>query len=617
MPKPISGAREEYKRYDAIDAHESLSQKKKDDRQASALRPHEREIAHRKTEELQSLVASLLDDKDDLDGSQHFTALSTADGEFTVMKQKAMDNMSDKMSNIINLGRFLDLPVELIMDVQSLLQPAITSTTKQTLFTLDDETPEWSESIEAAKFALKACKMVLDTMIEGRDDYRMRREEIIDVIVDLLKFVKDACIVPIVQARRSGPSQNLFTAACGQRKELQAVLRLCGSVITRFASLIGKCNLSDRALNSLEFLTLELLMEQNSDSEKDSVFTIAKFEQFRQKAVDVLAQIFARHAEQRNSILNGVLSNLEKIPDKKASARQFKSAREVSIMTISALFMRFVQVAATNPDVQTKKAAAHSPVEASDEESSENDSKPAVRRKKTSNDTPSEIAQNLSKRSKQIALHIVKSLVDRASNVSKTGDKPFRNLLDLFIEDFCNVLGSPEWPAANMLLQQLLVRMQHILQADQTAKHSVIDKDMALATMTRIGCGVIDFKVGLKKLKREKLDVSQSELSSKLARLVDEAISDDTRGGVNDMDLLAFDGPYRMVIESLRDYLELHANQEDPHLQSTTGCHVSLWLAAVVQAFPDEDADAQPQAAKDVRARLESMIIDSKWLARK
>jgi hypothetical protein len=157
MPKPISGVREEYKRYDAIDAPESLSQMKKDDRQASALRPHEREIAHRKTEELQSLVASLLDDKDDLDGSQHFTALSTTDGEFTVMKQKAMDNMSDKMSNIINLGRFVDLPVELVMDMQSLLQPAITSTTKQTLFTLDDETPEWSESIEAAKFATTAC----------------------------------------------------------------------------------------------------------------------------------------------------------------------------------------------------------------------------------------------------------------------------------------------------------------------------------------------------------------------------------------------------------------------------------------------------------------------------
>jgi len=621
MPKPISGAREEYTRYDTIDAPESLSQKKKEDRQAqasaAALRPHEREIADRKTEELQSLVASLLEDKDDLDGSQHFTTVTTPDGDFTIMKAKAMDSLSEKMANIINLGRFVALPVDLVMDVQSLLQPTITSTTKNTLFAQEDETPEWSESIDATKFALKACKMVLDTMIEGRDDYRMRREEIVDVIIDLIKFTKDACIVPIVQARRSGPNEGLFSAATGEKKELQAVLRLCGSVISRFATLIGKCNLSDRALNSLEFLTLELVMEQNSDSEKDSVFSIPKFEQFRQKAVDVLAQIFAQHSEQRNSILNGILSNLEKVSDKKASARQFKSVREVPIMTISALFMRFVQVAATNPDTQSKTAAALSAAEVSDGESSEDESGTNARRKKRRNDTPGQVAQKLSQNGINIAHIIANSLVDRASNVSKTGDKPFRNLLDLFIEDFCNVLGSPEWPAANMLLAQLLLRMQLILQGDQSAKHSVVDKDMALATMSRIGCGVIDFKQRLKKLKREKLDVSQSELSSKLARLIDEAISDDTKEGVNDMDLLAFDGPYRMVVESLREYLELHASQEDPHLQETTGCHVTSWLASVIRAFPEDDADAHPLAVREVRERLECMIMDSKWLARK
>jgi len=63
------------------------------------------------------------------------------------------------------------------MDVQSLLQPTITSTTKKTLFTQEDETPEWSESIDAAKFALKACKMVLDTMTEGEGTVRIEVQE--------------------------------------------------------------------------------------------------------------------------------------------------------------------------------------------------------------------------------------------------------------------------------------------------------------------------------------------------------------------------------------------------------------------------------------------------------
>jgi cohesin loading factor subunit SCC2 len=376
--------------------------------------------------------------------------------------------------------------------------------------------------------------------------------------------------------------------------------------------------LSERALNSLEYLTLELVMEPNSDSEKDSVFTVQKFEQFRQKAVDVLAEIFARHIEQQSSILNGILSNLEKLPDKKASARQFKSAREVPIMTISALFMRFVQVAAANKTMPAKKGISKGTEEGSSEEESDNELGAAMKNKKRGRSDKTQLAQSLFAKAMQIAATIVTSLIERASNVSKTGDKPFRNLLDLFIEDFCNVLGSPEWPAAEMLLQQILVRMQNILQADLTAKQSVVDKDMALSTMSRIGCGALDLKIRLKKLKREKLDVSLSGLSSQLDRLLDEALNDDAREGINDMDLLAFDGPYRMVVESLPDYMDSLSSHDDPRLQSVSGCHVTLWMNAVNRAFPAsaEDTDTYPLAVKNIRKHLESITMDSRWLAR-
>jgi cohesin loading factor subunit SCC2 len=619
IPKPISGRREEYKHYDVVDPADSLPQNKKEqstDSAAAALKPHEREIADRKIDELKTLVASLLDDKDDLEGSENFKHVSTLDTDFVVLRAKAMNALSDKISNIINLGRFAVLPVDLVMDVQSLLQPGVISATKNELFRLTDETIEWSDSIEAAKVALKAAKMILDTMIEGRDDYRMRREEIIDIVIDLIKFIKDACIVPVVQARRSGSTEELFITATGQKKELQTVLRVCGSVISRFAMLIGKYNLSDRALNGMEYLALELVMEQNSDSEKDSIFTIQKFELFRQKAVDVLAEIFARHAGQQTSIVNGILSNLEKLPDKKASARQFKSAREAPIMTISALFMRFVQVAATNREAQAERTVARHLEDASEEEASDYDPGTTASKSKKRDNAPAQVAKTLVLRAKTIAQTIAGFLVDRASNVAKTSDKPFRNLLDLFIDDFCNVLGSPEWPGAEILLEQILVRMQALLLVDQPAKTSVNDKDMALSIMARIGCGILDFRHRLRKLKREKLDVSQSDISSKLDRLVEEAMDENVKEGVYDMDLLAFDGPYRMVIESLPDYLDLHSSQDDARLQSVSGCHVTLWLAAFDRAFPhNADPDTRPLAVEQLRERMNQLGRDHKVLA--
>jgi cohesin loading factor subunit SCC2 len=499
------------------------------------------------------------------------------------------------------------------MQIQSLLEPSITSTGQPALSLQDDD---WSDSLEKAKSALTASKLVLNSMIEGSDDYRIRREDIVSTIIDLIKTMKNDCIVPVIQSRRSDSSDGLYETAMAHRKGLVVVLRQCGIVLSRFATLIGKVNLPERALNVMEDLTLGVLVEQNSDSEKDSVFGIQKFEQFRQKAMDVLAQIFARHAQQRNSILNGILSNLEKLPDKKASARQFKSAREAPIMAISALFMRFVQVAATNSETPTRDANEQTHKEEVSEYEPGSSLKDGTERAKTK-ESPSRLAQDLTRKANHIAGIITSTLVDRASNVSKTGDKPFRNLLDLFIEDFCNVLGSPEWPAAAMLLSALLIRMATMVQGENSAKQSVVDKDMALSTMAKMGCGVIDFKHRLKLLKRS-LDTSQSDLSAKLDRLMDDALTDHTKDNINVIDLYAFDGPYRMVIESLRDYLEMQPSQEDPHLQSVTGCHVTIWLDAVLRTYSANDADIpQPRAAKEVQEHLESMFMDSKWLSRK
>lgn len=605
--KPAAVKKEEYQRFDNIVVNKHSSQRKVE-KDTTILRPHERELADRKIEELESFVIRLCDERDDLDASGSFSRVSTAEGEMNVIEPRTMDRLSDRMANVNNLGRFSELPVDLITQIQKLLEPSITYTGQLTLFPQDED---WSEGISQARAALQASKLILASMIDGRDDYRLRPEDTVGIIIDLIKVIRNECIMPVVQARRS---DSLFDTANSRRKELINVLRGCGAVLSRFATLIGRVNLPERGLNVLEDLTVGLLVEQNSDSEKDSVFGIKPFESFRQKAMDVLAQIFARHAEQRPSILNGILSNLEKLPDKKASARQFKSAREVPIMSISALFMRFVQVAATNRDSRTDHSSAN---EDEDMEYESSTAAPQTSKRKNQNNTPDQIARALALNANHTAHTITSNLVDRASNVSKTGDKPFRNLLDLFIEDFCNVLGSPEWPAAAVLLSKLLVRMDNMVHGDTAAKQSVVDKDMALSTMAKMGCGVIEFRHRLKHLKRS-LDASQSELSAKLDRLTDDALTDSVKDDINPMDLYEFDGPYRMVIESLSDYLELQRGQEDPHLESVTGCHVTLWLDSVIRTLDKSSADApHSQAAEELQRRLEAMIMDPKWLDRK
>lgn len=604
----------EYQRFNNI-ATSTPALHREADGGKSVLRPHEREIADRKIEELEAFVSKLQEERDDLDITGNFTRVTTSDGEMKVLEQRAMDRLSDKMANVNNLGHLAELSVDLVSQFQKLLEPSITCTGQLTLFPQDED---WSDGIEKARAALQASKLMLTSMIDGRDDYRLRPEDTVSAIIDLIKVIRNECIVPVVQARRV---DSLFDFANSRRKELLGVLRGCGAVLSRFATLIGKVNLPERGLNILEDLAVGLLVEQNSDTEKDSVFGIKAFETFRQKAMDVLAQIFARHTEQRPSILNGILSNLEKLPDKKASARQFKSAREVPIMSISALFMRFVQVAAMNKESRTNRMSENRADYDEDEDetsvrkSDTNLQQSSKHKRKTG--ASSQTASFLAANARNIADTITGSLVHRASNVSKTGDKPFRNLLDLFVEDFLNVLGSPEWPAATTILQSFLARMIATVSAENAAKHTVADKDMALATLAKMGCGIIDFKHRLRQLKRG-LDTSQSEVSAKLDRLAEDAFDD--KNGINAIDLYEFEGPYRIIVESLSSYLELRRDQEDLHLESVTGCHVTLWLDTVhekLEKLEKSSPDPLPTQLVEVHRKLEAMLTDSRWLERK
>ncbi|PSN62041.1 hypothetical protein BS50DRAFT_680336 [Corynespora cassiicola Philippines] len=624
-PLPPTIRREEYQRFDNI-VVESLSQKRVDDSRSQpgmpAMRPREREIAEDKIDDLRSLVERLSDERDDCDESRNFTKFNTIDSEFTVLEDNAIARLSNSISEVVRTGAFAAVPIETILQIQALCDPSISATIQLPLEMKADEVPQdddlynWLSDVDKSESGLKASRLALDTMIKGRDDRRICPEDLVISIIQATKHVLNSCIIPVVGSSRSGASADLFNMATKHGKRMHSVLRICGSIFSRLATLIGKINLADTALNPIAYLAVAIIVEQNSESEKDSVFGIQKFESFRQKAMEILAQIFACRPDQRSFIITEILTNLEKLPDKRASARQFKSAREAPIMLVSALFMRFVQVAATNRELSNKKSSVQ-PEEDDDEDAdgdadsdyeAELKSKNAKAKAKA-NKAASQLAQKHIGNATAIAHHIAKSLVDRSLNVSKTGDKPFRNLLDLFIEDYCNVLGSPEWPAAVILLQQLLSHMSHI----QTSDPATNNKDMALGLMARMGCGIIDFRLRMKD-HRKNLDISESDLSARLHQLADDALSS---SGVNKKDLLAFDGPYRMVLESLPKYLNPEAGQEDPHLQSVIGCHVTSWLHTFNREFQSADGDDHAQQPiLRTKERLEAMIMDPAWLSR-
>jgi cohesin loading factor subunit SCC2 len=550
----------------------------------------------------------------DSDDPGYFVSISTDEGELSGLTDTALAMLGDAVSKVNNLGCFPEVSAEDILMLQSLCEPLVTAASRLPFDLESDSDDDQLRLLTQTELGLKGCRMIMQTMTEGRDERRICSEDLIQGIVRLLKRLFASVIAPVVESRRSGSSSQLFVIGSKHKKELHGILRRCATIISQIATLIGKVKLTEYTLSGIESLAVDIIFSQNSAHETDSALGIQKFETFRQTAMDVIAQIFSFHPDQRNSLAVEILTNLEKLPDKRASARNFRSAHESPIMLASALFMRMVQ-ASTNND-RSDEASAPSLAE-SEEEDAEGDSdfealesQGRARKSRHQRRTPREMASQAVASVRKVATLIIQTMVAKAENVSKSGDKPFRNLLDLFVGDLCSVLGSPEWPAASLFLEMLLAIMQR--QKDK----SVQAADMALATMGTMGVGMIDFATRLKAVKRD-LDITHSSLSSKLVPLVDDSL----KHSIHLKDVLSLDGPYRAVLDSLSRYLNPHSPRvarEDPHFRSLSSYYAAYWAYSFYKVFGEEEQKGvAPHPSVDaLEKHIRQLIGDPDWISK-
>lgn len=577
----------------------------------ATLQPAERDLAEQKIHRLQKLVGKYTEAKDDLE-SEHFEKISTLDSDITVMTSDALKTLYDRVMSVYATRCFSSVPVETIVQIFSLCDPLIAISDQASLFG-EEDLDTWTSDLVTVETGLKAARLALTAMLEGPPDRRTSSEDLLTAIVRLMKRVLESCIFPVLAASRRDTDSSIFAYASNHKPEISTILRLCTTVEERLAQTVRKITLPDSALNAVEFLALTLLVHPNSDSEKDSALGIQQFERLRRSAMEVLVNIFASCPDHQQYVLNEILNSLEKLPDKGSNTRQFKSVREEPIMTVSAIFMQFVQVAATNIEdkrTQTKPDPAEEESSSEDNSESEYEADRPIKRKNKSfkgNASAEATARRLSNSAQQIAHRIASTLIERAKNVTKSGDKPFRNLLDMFVDDFCKVLGSPEWPAANLLLFPLLVQMINL-------RDDKDNRNMALSVLGTMGCGIIDFKKRIRLL-RHSIDVSHSDLSAKLHQLTEDILEDDDVR-LKKGDVLALKDPYRMVIESLPDYLKINDNPDDLHLLSVRGCHVTCWLDLISQVVPKDDGVADDQVIFALRREVQSMALEPRWSSR-
>ncbi|KAI1163266.1 hypothetical protein F5B18DRAFT_323400 [Nemania serpens] len=546
----------------------------------------------------------------------------TAEQELT-MASGAHDKVQKLLQRTIEVGCFGQVPLDGLIRLQNLSEGSL-KYADSLEFRINEDWGEtdvglWAQQILDIERGLKATRTVVRVMCGGREEKQLYSEDLIQIGLNLFRNVMEGIIVPIAEMRSTGPTASLFHSLATHKKAIVTLFASSQKLFALMSDLIGGIDLSETVVNTLEFLSSRLMFVENAYTEKDSVVGVSKFDGLRLVAMHMLSQIFLKNPAQREGILSEILTSLEKLPVGKQKARQFKLSGGGSIQPISALIMRLIQASAGKVD--NRKDESRSRIM----QSIQNNAAPltgqitnkslftirtedhAAIEHEVAVQELQDLAKKLFDGAYRYAHYVVNFIVKRALKSTKSGDTPYRNLLDLFVEDFTTCLDSPDWPAAELLLRLTMYLMFQQIDAEKNAAPA---RNMALELLGVMAASISRLRSHVRKTASSFEGSDSDELGRWLADLSLAILEGNTP-----LDkILKWDGPYRIVVEFLQDRLN-----EDGHLYSAISYLVTDWgsqiWAAYDSALDDDSAERHSEFGRTAY-RLRNMIEDSKWLSR-
>ena len=603
-----------------VQTHDTLYQTK-DQRAASD------ETLHQLRGVIQDIFEA--DDHSQVDGpglsrpvqAQYFVSIYREEQEINTLTPAVHVRLELSLQKATTTGRLAEIPADHLQRLQRLCEGALISAKSLDLHVElewnTDDFADWVSRLDAVDLGLRSARTILRIMIGGREEKQIYSEELLQSVIDVVKKTLDHCIIPVVEARSSNPSAAFFEAASSHKKVISQLFFDASKVMTLLAKLLSKVEIAETVITGIEFFAFPLLFAENAHSEKESVLGIQRFESLRHTAMDMIATIFLRYPGQRLFLFDETLSSLQKLPVTRQHARHFKLVDGPSIQLVSALIMRLVQTSATRSTRVMKKTPKRTLTPYEDEQgnefesSQEEHSKVAKNVEQSADSDSSEIDEHLSQDvamqrlgkdassrlddAAKSAQYVVKYLVQRAMTASKTGDQPHRQLLDLFLEDFITVLGLPEWPAAELLLQILYANCRNIAENQKSLAPA---KNMALEILGQMGSAISELVSNTRHAARG-LEGLESQYSGYLRQMLDDYMD----GSLETSEVVIWDGPYHAVAEYLQT-----KNSDDPQIVSAQAYYLARWAKIITSGAVKVDSKSEELASK-----LRKMLLGADW----
>ncbi|GAM90164.1 hypothetical protein ANO11243_082040 [Dothideomycetidae sp. 11243] len=532
---------------------------------------------------------------------QIFMSIDTADGGLTILQPEAQFRLDKVTTSLLRFKATSSVPIEDLARLQKLSAGTVRAASDKYLGIGsgwdDDDLQEWTNKLALAEQAFVASRTILRIMSSGIEDKQLFSEEILSSMLEFIKHTVDSCVISIVELRPSGDSDDAFKIA---QRNKEKIVRVFGS-LTKSLGLLGdviyKVDLDDTVLTAVESLCVTLIFVENAPSETTSALGVQSFERVRRSGMDVLAKLFARNPSHRQSIFDDVLTSLERLPVSRQSARQYTLPDAKSIQLVSALLLRLVQTSAiavtTGASNGFQKAGSADDGSDQDAENEDDDGYDMG----TNNGMGLEsMVIPAYEKALGHARYVTNFLVSRALNSTKASGEPYRVLLDIFVDDFINVLGNTDWPAAEMMLRQLLNRFWEIT---ENTKSPAPSKAMALDIMGSMLTGITDMRLKASEL------ISKTQEESRLFRRLKNLYALVDSDEATDADALSLKGPYRAVFE----YLRMRPDS-DSNVSTALGYHLTQWAHQALRPGGKDTSEPSEELLAKLEQPLEHLISD-------
>lgn len=451
------------------------------------------QLRNRAYDELVTLInnVGLVDEENDN------SKFMTNDNDHKLLTSHSLIIILDNLSRILHDPIFDNMDLEYLLRVEKLCIRSvhealhaswgvlIEMADMNNLQDFIDNYPSIQKLFERALNSTTASKIILEIFDSRRNEKKLLLDESFKSIVDLAYLLVQDVILPFANRKVLDIqiANNLKTFY------VSLITDIC-TMINMISCHIEKSTVDEYLLTRLEYLSIMIIFADTNTKERTSYIGVSNFETLRVSSCKILSSIFEHHLDQRQFILNEVLTNFYKLPTQKTMARQFKLNRGGNIQLVTVLLLSLLQ----SFDISNCSQEANSIIQELNEE---NSNLLTENRIQSMMDNVSSLHDEITKTSNDIATFLVDGL-------HKNPDNQQRQLLELLLEDLLTVVVFPEWPSAEILLVSIF---RALLYTVLSGTYSAQIETTALDLTGIIGVRIFE-------LKRNNVEIHQLSMDS-------------------------------------------------------------------------------------------------------